>query len=392
MKDRYDVVVVGGGPGGSMAAFKAAKGGASVCILEKDRDIGYPVRCGEAIGESGLKQFGDIQPEWIAASITDFRLVSPNGTRIDTRFSGQKGFILHRRIFDYDLCIKAASAGADVFTKAYVSGLMIEDGYVTGVRLNHLGDEKVVRSHIVIAADGVESRVGRWAGIRTNVKMKDMESCMQYSVANVDINPNRIDFFVGDVYAPGGYLWVFPKGDNSANIGIGISGAHTQQYNAKKLLDDFISREYPKAAKLTSMCGGVPCASPLKDAVKNGLILVGDAAHQVNPMTGGGIISAMKGGWIGGGIAAESILTHDYSASFLNRYNQVVRKDFGDTHHRFHRIKEVISSLTDRELDSIAQNIGKIPEDKRTLTQIFKACVVKKPSLILDVIKVFAGV
>ena len=64
MQDRYDVIVVGGGPAGSMAAFNAAEGGASVCILEKDRDIGYPVRCGEAVGELGLKQFVDIQPQW----------------------------------------------------------------------------------------------------------------------------------------------------------------------------------------------------------------------------------------------------------------------------------------------------------------------------------------
>ena len=57
-KSKYDVVVVGGGPSGSMAAWEAAKGGASVCMLEKDRDIGYPVRCGEAAGESGLKLVG----------------------------------------------------------------------------------------------------------------------------------------------------------------------------------------------------------------------------------------------------------------------------------------------------------------------------------------------
>ncbi|MFQ6610624.1 MAG: NAD(P)/FAD-dependent oxidoreductase, partial [Fidelibacterota bacterium] len=135
-----------------------------------------------------------------------------------------------------------------------------------------------------------------------------------------------------------------------------------------------------------------PCANPLKDAVRDGLILVGDAAHQVNPMTGGGIISAMKGGKIGGTVARESVKLKDFSSTFLNRYNELVKNDFGDTHRRFYKIKEVISLLTDKELDDIAAKVQKIPENKRTLTQIFKACVIKKPSLMLDVIKVFAGV
>ncbi|MBT3251898.1 MAG: NAD(P)/FAD-dependent oxidoreductase [Candidatus Marinimicrobia bacterium] len=392
MKNRYDVIVVGGGPAGSMAALKAAEGGASVCIMEKDRDIGYPVRCGEAIGELGLKQFVDIRPNWIAATITEFRLISPNGTKIDTEFSGQKGFILHRRIFDYDLCTMAADAGADVFTKAYVNGLIIENDIVCGIKVNHLGDQKNIYSKIVIAADGLESRVGRWAGLRTQIRMKDMESCMQYTVANVPLKENRIDFYVGQEYAPGGYLWVFPKGPTTANIGMGISGAYSKDVNPKKLLDKFMEKNYPDVSILTSMCGGVPCAKPMKDAVRNGVILVGDAGHQVNPMTGGGIVSAMKGGSIGGTVAAESIKKSDYSKSFLDKYNSILKKDFGDTHNRFYKIKEVISALTDDDLDGIAKKVSKIPEGDRTLTQIFKACVMKKPSLIFDVVKVFAGV
>ena len=103
MKTRYDVVVVGGGPAGSMAAWETAKGGASVCLLEKDRDIGYPVRCGEAVGESGVKQFVDIKDSWIAEKITGAILVGPNREPVNIAFSSETGYILNRRIFDYDL-------------------------------------------------------------------------------------------------------------------------------------------------------------------------------------------------------------------------------------------------------------------------------------------------
>ena len=120
LHNKYDVVVVGGGPAGSMAAWEIAKKGVSVCMLEKDRDIGYPVRCGEAAGESGLRQFVDIQDSWIAATITGTTLVSPDGTSVDVEFASETGYILNRRIFDYDLSRYAANAGAEIYTKSYV--------------------------------------------------------------------------------------------------------------------------------------------------------------------------------------------------------------------------------------------------------------------------------
>ncbi|NOZ08442.1 MAG: NAD(P)/FAD-dependent oxidoreductase [FCB group bacterium] len=392
MKNSYDVIVVGGGPSGSMAAKMAAEGGVSVCMLEKDRDIGYPVRCGEAVGELGLKQFVEIKDSWIAASITHFGLVAPDETRVEAKFTNQKGFILHRRLFDYDLAQEAANAGAEVFTKSYVNGLLIENGFVRGVTLDYLGEPRTIRAKIVIGADGVESRVGRWAGIRTQVKMKDIETCVQYSVANIDLDINRIVFYVGRCYAPGGYLWVFPKGERSANIGLGIAGHLAKEKSPKKYLDEFLQREYPGASILTTMCGGVPCAKPMEKPVADGILLVGDAAHHVNAMTGGGIISGMKAGWIGGQVAATAVHSGDSSAKFLQTYVQKVRKDFGDTHNRFYRMKNTIINLTDDDLNAIARQISRIPENERTLTRIFKACVFKKPSLIVDVIKVFAGI
>jgi len=391
MKSNYDVVVVGGGPGGSMAAWEAAKAGLSVCLLDKDRDIGYPVRCGEAIGDAALRQFVEPKEAWIASRITGSTLIAPNGTDVHIEFSEESGYILNRRIFDYDLSRYAANAGAEIYTKSFVKDVIIEDDFVKGVKLDYLGEPREIRSNIVIAADGLASHVGNAAGLRTLVKIKDMESGLQYSVSNVDVPINKMIMYVGSNHAPGGYLWIFPKGDRFANIGIGIDGKSSKLRSAKSYLDEFMENNFPDAAILTTMCGGIPCPSPMKSPIKNGLMLIGDAARLINPVTGGGIAPAMKSGMISGQIAAEAIKNNDYSEKFLTRYTKRVFKEFGNNHERLYRIKEAIHKLNDDELNSIADKVSAIDPSKRSLGSVFKAAVYKKPSLILDVVRIFAG-
>jgi digeranylgeranylglycerophospholipid reductase len=386
MKSEYDIIVVGGGPSGSIAARYAAEQGVSVLMLEKDRDIGYPVRCGEAVSMAGLEEFIEPDPRWIATEITKFTFIAPDKTNIEIPFEG-KGCILERKIFDYELANSAAIAGTDILTRAYVNGLIFEGKRVSGVKYEYRGEQKEIKAKLIIAADGVESRVGRWAGLKTHSDFRDMESGIQVTATGVNVDENTCYFYWGNVYAPQGYLWVFPKGNGIANIGLAITGDIGKKRSALSFLNEFMENNYPKASILTQVVGGIPFTPTLEKIVGPGIMLVGDAARQINPLSGGGIISGMIGGSIAGKIAGEAILKNNLDA--ISDYEIKWHSRLGKKHEMFNRIKNGIYKLSDDKYNSIAHSLKNLPPEKRSLGNVAKAAVINKPSLLIDVAKIF---
>jgi digeranylgeranylglycerophospholipid reductase len=386
MEKKYDIIVVGAGPAGSIAARTAAELGVSVLMLEKDREVGYPVRCGEAISKSGVEEFIAPDPKWIAASISRFSFNAPDGTEVIIEF-GEAGYVLERKIFDYELARTAADAGAEVITSAYVNELLFDDGKVAGVRYESNDGQKEIKAKVVIAADGVESRVGRWAGLKTHIDFRDMESAVQITAANIPVNRDTLYFYFGKEIAPNGYFWIFPKGNNTANIGLGISGLIGKKKSAVSFLNDFMKKNYPDVPVLVKIAGGIPCSITLPKISAPGIMLTGDAARQVNPLSGGGIASGMIGGSIAGKIAAEAVKKN--KADHILSYDKAWAKRLGKRHEIFERIKNGIYNFTDDKFNSIAHSFSKVPYNRRTLKKLFTTALVNNPALIYDVAKVF---
>ena len=175
----YDVVVIGAGPGGSVSAKYAAQSGCSTLLIEKRQEIGTPVRCGEGIAKRWLDDVG-IEPssKWIANEVDGARIISPNGTVLtvdETRAGNECGYVIHRDVFDLSLAQQAAAAGAEVMVKTSATGIIRENDQIKGIRARSMGREFTVKSKVVIGADGFESQVGRWAGLNTNLKPKDVD-------------------------------------------------------------------------------------------------------------------------------------------------------------------------------------------------------------------------
>jgi digeranylgeranylglycerophospholipid reductase len=385
MRDSYDCVVVGPGPGGSLAARHAAEGGASVLLLEKDTEVGLPVRCGEAVNETGLRHVVEIEPRWVSTVLQGAVIVSPAGHEVVIEAQTDRGLILDREVFDRDLARQAEARGAELVTRAYVSGLVREDGQVTGVRVEHAGRVREIRAQVVIGADGIESRVGRWAGLATHTRLGDLGSCYQMTLEDIRVDPRYAWFLYGREVAPGGYAWIFPKSDRAANVGLGVGGTEARHRPAWRLLRQFVARRFPGAKARRTVCGGVPCARTLSRIASGGLMLVGDAAHQANPVSGGGIVPAMLAGMLAGREAARAVAEGDVSVKRLARYARSWHEFQGKTHERAYRVKQALYRLSDGELDGAALAFLALAPEKRTLVNLFRAALVRRPLLFLDI-------
>jgi digeranylgeranylglycerophospholipid reductase len=360
IKEYYDVIIVGAGPGGSITAKTIANANLSVLLIEKRQEIGDPVRCAEAVGKDTLEKHIQPNPRWICAYIKGMDIYSPDGTKVEMKENdggNEVGFVLDRKIFDRALVHDAAIIGAEVRVKARATDLIIENDTVCGVKIMHFGNEFEVRSKIVIGADGVESKVGRWAGINTTIKPSEIETCVQYLVSGIDIDQNICKFYVGNKSAPNGYVWIFPKGDGLANVGVGILGSKSGEKRAIDYLNEFMKQQLPNGKIIEIVIGGVPVSGPIKRTIANGLMLVGDAARQSDPITGGGIINAMDAGLIAGEVAINAIKKQDVSVNALEEYEKRWRLTIGREIANSLIIKKAFTKFTDNNLNELAHSL-----------------------------------
>ncbi|GAC1477338.1 MAG: digeranylgeranylglycerophospholipid reductase [Gemmatimonadaceae bacterium] len=378
-----DVLVVGGGPAGLVAAWHVSTANPSlhVVLTERDRAFGAPVRCGEGVGGKGIAEFIDpVGAPWIARRITKVIFWSPDGTEVRVT-EGDVGYVLDRTRFEPALAHEAGRAGAELLVGTEVTALR-RDGSVWVAETAGPRGAGALRARVVIGADGVESMIGRWAGIDTRVPSRDMESCAQYVMSGVAVDPDAIYLHFGDGIAPGGYAWVFPKGDGVANVGLGLVALKGDRRPARDWLDAYVAGYFPTAVRTGYTVGGVIVHPTIRRTVADGLVLCGDAAHMVNPLSGGGIVTAMKAGRLAAETVVDALAVNDVSAGRLQRYHDRWMTLLGEDHQRFYRIKEALNKFDDGFYNDLAKTVNGIPYPKRTLGRIFAQALMSHPTLL----------
>jgi digeranylgeranylglycerophospholipid reductase len=390
MRESYDVVVVGAGPAGSMAARYAAAGGADVLLIEKRQEVGSPVRCGEELSVDWLDEVGIRKDKrWMANVFESTRIHAPNGRFfvIGADLTGKaSGCIVERDVFDKCLAEDAVKAGAKLHLKTACVGLERKDGRMM-LALDSIGHRERIDAKIVVGADGYESQVGRWAGIDTNVDAKDVMTCFEYRMTGVEVDRRSTDVYFCNATIPGGYAWVFPKSDDCANVGIGVQVSKLKEPGmARRYLDQFVASQ-PHLAKgfpVKAIAGGVSVCQPLDKTVADGVMLVGDAARMIDPATGGGIQHACRSGKVAGEVAALAVKENDFSSSFLQRYETGWRDLFENVLWRDYMVKEKMLQMSDDTINKIIETLSEVRIQQLSVFGIIEAVKTRYPELLRE--------
>jgi digeranylgeranylglycerophospholipid reductase len=350
---RYDVVVIGAGPSGSICARNLARSGYHVLLCEKRPVVGLPVRCGEATGPvKRLSDFMAVNEAYIETRYTGVILNGPRGISIRYDADKELGVILDRKIFDQDLANQAVREGAELQVDARVTAISSANGVRT-VAIEQGGKSFGIEAKMVVGADGAESLSGRRIGLKTRQLPTLTCTAVDLRVKAEDPNPGHITFWQGHDSINNGYVWAFPKVKSKVvNLGSGELVSRSGLRTMYDLSMEYKNKLYPGAV-IEEVCGGcVPVSGNLEEYTADRFLLVGDAAHHTNPLTGGGIMASIVAAeaaskWIDRGFKAG-----DLSRAFLKQYERECWDRFGRNHRKEGRIRDFVLGLGPRDQEA----------------------------------------
>ncbi len=349
----FDIIVVGAGPAGSVTARTAAKHGSTVLMMEEHESAGSPVHCAEGLSHRGFIESGlDPVEPLIAQRINKMKVIVPSGKAVEITHKEIEGYTLNRDQYDKALADDALDAGAEMMNNTKALGVIKENNVVVGVTAECNGEQFEKRAKLVIGADGHASVIRRSAGFKRY--FDDYGVTAQWTLKGLDLEePDASEIHIGSI-VPGAYVWVFPKSRTVANVGLGIRKDLSRP--AIQVLNDFIADDprFKNAIKERKTGGICPSTGTLDRIVDNGVMLVGDSAGMVVPLSGAGIHTSITGGGIAGKVAAAAVAEDDVSAERLMEYHRLFEDAWGKNLRDSKRMLRLAERLTDDDLNKVA--------------------------------------
>jgi digeranylgeranylglycerophospholipid reductase len=368
MKYSYDVVVVGAGPAGLSAARAAAEKGVKALLVDKRAEIGDNNHCGELLPSPGemkgllpraseVEKLVDVPSRLIMARTRTLRFISPAGKNHEFPFESN---IIDRRGFEKHLAIEASRYGADVMPSTKVVGIA-EDR--KGVLAISKGEKIEIQSPVIIGCDGIGSRIARWAGLGNNMSPHDSIVGVQFEMSRVKVENDIVDMYFGANVAPGGYAWIIPKGDDVANVGLGIRTAFSEKgVSLMEYLHRFInfnkvaSKKVSKGTAVAFRKGVIPVGGPISRTFNENVIVAGDAGGFTMAANGGGMPPGLVTGKIAGEIAADFL----NAKAEISHYEEEWQHQIGKELKTALEIRKLIDKAMDSDdkMESIMNRLG----------------------------------
>ena len=362
-----DAAIVGCGVSGGSAALALARENVSVSVFEEHPKVGIPPHCSGHVGIVAFTRFSpQIPSRLIENEIVGAVLQSPNGKTLTLRRGKPVTWVLNRSEFDQHLASLAEKEGAKLHLNSRVSWSDRSDDGRINLRVND-GHEHRVRCKILIDASGCGASISRYAGL-TKLGREIWVNSAQFIVDKpADVDEDFVEVYFGQGFAPGFFGWIIPRRDGSAKIGI-AAGARA---NVSECFERFIHKHPTVSAKLRHAkpvspptFHPIPVGGGVNRTYTDNVMTVGDAASQVKPTTGGGIVFGLACGRIAGETAARAIRDDDLSAERLKAYEDSWRELIGFDLRAMSYLRRLLYRLPDRNLDRIFRIASELGADE----------------------------
>ncbi len=337
------LMVVGGGPVGSTVAAHAS--GLQTMVVEEHDAIGSPVQCTGIIHPRVVKMAE--AEETVINTITGLKLYFPGGRVLEVPSDEVKAKIIDRRRFDEICSQRAQDAGADILTGHSFKGF-VRAGDKVKIKLEGPQGERFVITPLIVGADGYKSGVARDAGMGA---FKEIVRGIQVDL-DVELEDQvKAEVFIGEKVAPGFFAWVLPCGEYT-RVGLCVSQGHG---TPNEYLNALLKRRGFENAKRRELVSGAIPIGPLKRTIADNIMVVGDAAGHVKPLSGGGLYTGMKAAQLAAQTAMDAVEKGDFSEHSLAPYEEHWRADIGKELERGVLIRKAYVGMSDENLDELGK-------------------------------------
>ncbi|MDR0307969.1 MAG: NAD(P)/FAD-dependent oxidoreductase [Chitinispirillales bacterium] len=381
MREKYDIVIIGAGPAGLNAGMHVTSAASSLSVLLLDKITPWerPIPCAEGLGRLGFEEALKVDPSWIRLIISRAVFHSPDGSSVSYTDSN-KGYIIDRAKMQRDLAGALQSRGVEIGLGFKVVNVSCPDS--KGSRKVTLDNGAAFESRVVIDASGPVSLLGKGENICW--KPYDLEPACFVVADNVRTEEDAVNIYAGQSVAPGGYAWVFPRGNGAANIGIVVGKNFVKGVNIKELLDIFLMKRFPDARIISRFAGSIPCGYKRKAIALPGLIKCGDAANATNPISRAGIVEALISGGLAGN-AALNMLEAESEKVFTKickDYEKAWYEKRGEPHLKLAKVKGSLAKVPDEDYNRAAQALQSVDQKNVSMAKIFGMSLGRFPRLV----------